>query len=471
MLPSTQCDTAPRLAGRDPTDDHDPAVDALVSRAVAAQRSFATWPEAQVDALLHDIAKCIAEHAEELAVATVAETGFGNVPDKILKNRLASQMVYQSLAGKPATGLLRMDAETGIADFASPVGVVFGVLPKTNPVATFVFKVLIALKARNAVILSCHRDAQRVGQRTGDLITAVLKQHATPAGLVQWNQRRADRRTTLQLMRHPDVAFILATGAAGVVRAAYSSGTPAIGVGAGNAPTWVCADADLDQVAQAVVASKSFDNGIMCASEHNLVVDGAIRPAFLEALEWHGAAVLREYEIDRFVAAVFESGDDAHVRSELLGQSAPRLLEAAGLNRAGAVRLVVVPARRHQITGPLGREKLAPVTSLFTVDGDEEGFAICHSLLANEGAGHTAIIHSADSERIARFGREMPASRILVNAPGAQGTLGMESGLPPSLTVGCGTFGGTSTTDNVTFTHLLNIKRLAYRTLPVRAAA
>jgi acyl-CoA reductase-like NAD-dependent aldehyde dehydrogenase len=268
-------------------------------------------------------------------------------------------------------------------------------------------------------------------------------------------------------MRHPDVAFILATGAAGVVRAAYSSGTPAIGVGQGNAPTWICADADPAQVARAVVASKSFDNGIICASEHNLVVDRAIRPAFLQALERHGAAVLRSDEVGPFVAAVFDPLT-RHVRGDLLGQPAPRLLEAAGLDWSGAVRLIVVPARHDQIAGALGREKLAPVTSLFTVGGDDEGFAVCQRLLANEGAGHTAIIHTADAARIARFGCEMPASRILANAPGVQGTLGLATGLEPSMTVGCGTFGGTSTTDSVTYTHLLNIKRLAHGTPPAR---
>jgi acyl-CoA reductase-like NAD-dependent aldehyde dehydrogenase len=254
-----------------------------------------------------------------------------------------------------------------------------------------------------------------------------------------------------------------------MVRAAYSSGTPALGVGPGNAPVWVCADADADLVAQVVVESKSFDNGIICASEHNLVVDAAIRSALIDALGRHGAVVLRGDELDRFVDMLVDP-EDRRIRPDLLGQSAEVLLERAGIRHAGGVRLVVVPAELEELAGPLGREKLVPVVSLFTVDDEEQGFAVCHQILDNDGAGHTAIIHTSDEARIQRFGVEMPASRILVNAPGVQGTLGLNTGLEPSMTVGCGTFGGNSTTDNVTYTHLLNIKRVAFGPGRARAA-
>jgi acyl-CoA reductase-like NAD-dependent aldehyde dehydrogenase len=262
-------------------------------------------------------------------------------------------------------------------------------------------------------------------------------------------------------MRHPGVSFVLATGGASLVRAAYSSGTPAIGVGPCNAPAWVCVDADPDLAAEAIVASKSFDNGLACASEHNLVVDRAIRPAFLAALERRGAAVPRPGEARSLVEAVFDPAE-GHVRDDFLGRSATHIAEAAGIRRPGVIRLLVVPASLDQVSGPFGRETLAPVLSLFTVGDDDEGLAVCKRLLATDGLGHTAIIHTADEARVERFGREVPASRILVNAPGVHGSLGLCTGLVPSMTLGCGTFGGTSTTDNVTYTHLLNVKRVAY---------
>jgi acyl-CoA reductase-like NAD-dependent aldehyde dehydrogenase len=446
-----------------------PDVDALVTRAWAAQRAFEGWSEARVDALLQSIAECIDEHAEELAAASVVETGYGNVADKALKNRVASMRVYRSLEGKPGSGLIRVDAERNIAEIASPVGVVLGLIPKTNPVSTFVFKVLIALKARNALILSCHRDAQQVGNQTGELISRVLALHGAPADLVQWIQGRADRDTTRQLMQHPRVGLILATGSAGLVRAAYSSGTPAIGVGPGNAPAWVCADADVDRVAQDVVASKSFDNGIICASEHNLVVDSAIQPALIGALQQQRAVVLSGDNLDRFVDTLVDPVEK-RIRPEHVGQAAAVLLDRAGIQHAGEVRLVVLPTELEELDGPLGREKLVPVVSMFSVNDDEQGFAVCRQLLDNDGAGHTAIIHTSDQARIQRFGLEMPASRILVNAPGVQGTMGLSTGLEPSMTVGCGTFGGNSTTDNVTYTHLLNIKRVAFGTSELGAA-
>lgn len=438
-----------------------PEVDVMVARAVSAQRAFASWSEARTDALLAEIAECIAEHAESLAAATVRETGMGNVADKTMKNRLALETIYPSLAGKPGIGLLRVDEKTRVAEFASPMGVVLGLVPRTHPVATFVFKVLIALKGRNALILSTHRDALGVADRTGRLITEVCKRHGAPAGLVQWVQNRTGRETTLQFMRHPDVAFILATGGMGMVRAAYSSGTPAIGVGPGNAPTWICADADVDLAAEAVIASKAYDNGVVCASEHNLLVDAAILTAFTAALVRHGAVVLQPDEIAPFVAAVFDPVED-HVRANLVGKSAEHIADMAGLRRPAPIRLIVVPASLDHVNGALGREKLAPVTSLFTVADEDAGMALSRQLLANEGMGHTAIIHTHDQRRIDRFTAEMPASRILVNAPGSQGTLGLCTGLTPSMTLGTGTLGGTSTTDSVTYTHLVNIKRVAY---------
>jgi acetaldehyde dehydrogenase/alcohol dehydrogenase len=438
--------------------DIDPAVDAVVARAVDAQAVLAGWPEDRVEALLDAVARAVADRAGELAAATVAETGIGNVADKTFKNRFASLEVNRTLQGRPGIGPRPPD-DRGVTEIASPVGVVLGLIPMTNPVATLVFKTLICLKARNALIVSHHPAAARVGADTVELIGGVLAGHGAPVALLQ-SVERASRTRTAMFMRHPQVSLILATGGAAMVKAAYSSGTPAIGVGSGNVPALVCADADPAAAAAAVVESKSFDHGIICGSEDNLIVEAGVAGPFRAALEAAGAAVCSPEETARVAAAAFDPGD-GQLRREVLGQDAQQIAEAAGVRRDRPVRVLVLPLRLDQVDGPMGREKLAPLLSLFTVDGAEEGLAVCRRLLANQGAGHTAVIHSADLARQQRFAEAVPAGRILVNGPATHGCIGVGNGLTPSLTLGCGTFGGNSTTDNVTYTNLMNIKRLA----------
>src|SRR5215211_2571750 len=284
--------------------DIDPAVGAAVARAAAAQEVLAGWPEARVEALLDGIAAAVAGQAEALAAATVAETGIGNVADKTFKNRFASLEVNRTLQGRPGIGPRPPD-DRSVTEIASPVGVVLGLIPMTNPVATLVFKTLICLKARNALSVSHHPAAVEVGARTVELIGAILAGHGAPAALLQ-SVERASRTRTAMFMRHPEVSLILATGGAAMVKAAYSSGTPAIGVGSGNVPALVCADADPVAAAAAVVQSKVFDHGIICGSEDNLVVDAAVGAPFLAALEEAGAAVCSPEEAERVAAHAFD---------------------------------------------------------------------------------------------------------------------------------------------------------------------
>ncbi|MEA2301168.1 MAG: acetaldehyde dehydrogenase / alcohol dehydrogenase [Solirubrobacteraceae bacterium] len=454
---------ARQLADHLSDDQPDPEVERLVAGAVAAQRAFETWPEDRVDALLKDIAGSIAGQAEELARLTVEETHIGNVAHKVLKINFASLGVYSYLEGKPGYGVIREDAARKVVEMASPVGVVVGLVPVTNPVPTFVNKALIALKARNSIILSPHRMAQGVSRVAGEIVQGALARHDAPPDLVQWFEKRTSRKQTAKLMRHADVGMILATGGPGMVKAAYSSGKPAIGVGAGNAPAWVAPDADVEKAAAAVMLSKGFDYGLICGSEQHLVVDASIREAMLAALQAQGAVVLDAAETAQFVAAAFTGEGDLHMH--FVGQSAATILEATGLGREGDPGLVVFQADAEEPGRAMAHERLAPVLSMFTVDGDDEAIALCRYLLDYAGAGHTANIHTEDEARIQRFAREMPASRILVNAPSAAGCCGMATGLAPSLTLGCGTFGGNSTTDNVTHENLMNIKRLAYVTV------
>ncbi len=435
-------------------------VEEMISRAKAAQKAFENWPEERVDALLKDVAEAIAGQAEELGTASVEVTGLGVAADKAQKIRFGSLEVYKALAGRPAAGLTVVDDQNKVIEIASPFGVVLGLIPLTNPVSTMIFKTLICLKSRNALILSCHRGALPVGNRAGEIIQSVLEKHGAPVDLVQWIRERTSRRLTSMFMSHKDISFILATGGPSMVHAAYSSGTPAIGVGPGNAPVWICADADLDAAAEMVIQSKSFDNGVICGSENNLVVEVTVWEDFIAALEAHGAAVLAPDEVERLTAHVIDA-EKGHLRREVVGLSAQSIAQAAGIQRDDAIYLLVVPLGVDQVSGPYGKEKLAPILSLFTVDGEAVGFELCQRILAGEGIGHTAIIHTQDMELAKRFGLEMPASRVLVNLPGSQGCIGLGNGLTPSLTLGCGTWGSTSTTDNVTYKNLLNIKRIA----------
>ena len=310
----------------------DEEIEFIVSRAVTAQETFENWSDDRIDALLFELSRLFAENAEQLAAATVRETGMGKVTDKTIKNRFASQTVYQSLAGRIAQGPLSFDVARRVTEIAGSMGVVFAVAPVTSPIATAIFKTLITLKGRNALILSFPRQALGVGQLAGGMVRDVLAEHGAPAALVQWVQLRGNRKATRRFMGHPKVAMVLATGSASLVRAAYSSGTPAIGVGPGNAPAWICADADLDQAARLIVSSKTFDNGLICGAEHNLVVDDRVLHPFTEALKKYGAAVLVQDEEPRFYRRGIHT-QSRRLRREFIGQSADVIAALIGIPR------------------------------------------------------------------------------------------------------------------------------------------
>jgi acyl-CoA reductase-like NAD-dependent aldehyde dehydrogenase len=447
-----------RVAEQLESEAPDPEVEQMVAAGLAAQRVFENWDEERVDALLKEVAESVAAAAEDLAYASVEETHIGNPADKVLKIQLASVGVYSQLAGQTGRGELNTNDETHVTEIAAPVGVVFGLVPVTNPVPTVINKTLICLKSRNALIYSAHRMAAGVGEKTGNIIRAALERHGAPADLVQWVRGRTSRRRTARFMSHPGVGLVLATGGPSMVKAAYSSGTPAIGVGAGNAPAWIAADADLDHAAESVILSKGFDNGVICGSEQHLVVDASVADEFRRKLAEKGAAVLSDAETEQFVAGAFEP--DGDLKMWLVGQAAERLAEEAGLKKPGA-KLIVFEADASKPEGAQARERLAPVLSFFTVDGDDEAMALSLSLLEYEGTGHTANIHTKDMERARRFADKMPASRVLVNVPSAHGCCGIATGLPFTLTLGCGTWGGNITTNNVGHRDVRNVKRMA----------
>jgi acyl-CoA reductase-like NAD-dependent aldehyde dehydrogenase len=455
-----------RVAEHMAAAEDDPEVDRMVASAAEAQRAFENWDETRVDALLLALAQAVAANAEALATATVKETKIGNIADKTVKNMHASLGIYQTLAGKPGIGPLGGEAVRGVTEIAGPAGVIFAIVPVTNPVATAIFKTLISLKARCAVILSFHHACVGVGNAVCEIMEKVLAQHQAPAGSMQWVRKRTSRAKTAKFMSHDGVSLVLATGGAGMVTAAYRSGTPALGVGPGNAPCYVAADADIEAAAFGIVSSKPYDNGLICGAEHNLVVDAEVGDAFMAALARHGAAVLNVEEGARFAAAAVRPNGQDFV-GRVIGQSAQTIADSVGLVRPDPIKLIVipVPAKAVEQGSPFAKEKLAPFLSLFTVRGEDEGFALCRRILTGQGAGHTAVIHSGSPERVDRFALAMPASRIIVNGPAVQGVSGVTSGLMPSYVLGCGTWGGNSTTDNVSYRNLQNIKRLA-RFLP-----
>jgi acyl-CoA reductase-like NAD-dependent aldehyde dehydrogenase len=439
----------------------DPEVDELVERAAAAQAQIADWSEDRIDAALLAMAQAFAVHARELAEDAVRVTRIGNVPDKTAKNLLASMGVYRSLVGQRAHGVLSTDTERKVSEIAAPVGVVVGLIPATNPAATAIFKALIAIKGRNALVLSFPRSIRELGPRIGAILQEALTSCGAPADLLQWIKSGNSRKKVETLMSHPRVSIVLATGGASMVRAAYGSGTPTIGVGPGNAPALVCADADLSFAAEAVVMSKSFDNGLVCGSENNLIVVESVREAFVAALVTARAAVLTPEEVARFSSFVVVK-DTHQLRNEVVGQSAARIAAFTGIKRPYPIDVIVVPVERGSMDEAYAREKMAPILSLFTVADAQQGLALSIELLRHEGAGHTAVIHTPDAAMIERFAAAMPVSRILANSPATHGVIGFTTGLMPSLTLGCGTFGGNSTTDNVSYRNLLNIKRLAH---------
>lgn len=298
--------------------------------------------------------------------------------------------------------------------------------------------------------------------RVDALFQEILTKNGWPAATIQTVTHQNSRRRTEAFFRHPGVDLILATGGSSMVKAAYSSGKPAYGVGAGNAPCFIAHDADAIKSAGMIVLSKSFDNGLICGSEHNLLVDAQQLERFTQALESSGAAVLNPQETAAFHGFILTE-DGTSIRRKFIGQSAASIAAAAGIQRDYPILLIVIPASNDRIGSnhALASEKMAPVLSLFVTRTTDEAITACQRLLDHDGRGHTAVIHTADPLLAQRFAIEMPASRILHNTPATQGVIGLTTGLIPSLTLGCGFFGGNSTTDNVTFTHLRNLKRLA----------
>jgi acetaldehyde dehydrogenase/alcohol dehydrogenase len=433
-------------------------VDFIVANAKQAHLEIQNYSEEEIDQIIDAVAKEVAGQAENLAKLTVTESRMGVAEHKIEKIKLGTLAVAEDLIGKPGVGSIIEDSET-VKGIANSMGTVFAIIPVTNPVETLTFKFLIALKSRNAVIMSSNRRARNIGEQTVKIIQSVLKNMGAPINLVQTTQLPSSRALTNAFMTHKDINFILATGGPSMVKSAYQSGTPAIGVGKGNAPVWVTDNCDLEKAVKDIIFSKSFDNGIVCGSENNLLVDSPVYDEFLALAETHGGAALSPIEVDSLLEALFNKGA---LNSDWVGRSAQDVCDFVGITRDYPIKLVFAPVPNGATASPLLKEKLIPILSVSKMDSPQQALTMAKTILDDEGAGHTAIIHCDNRSTVTDYSKVVDVSRILVNTPGTLGCIGANNGLELSWTLGCGTQGAGSTSDNVGYKHLLNIKRIAY---------
>ncbi len=436
----------------------------LVEKAYEASRQFLGYSQERVDAILDAMAQAATRAAEELARLAVEETGYGNVADKIEKNLLCSRDLYRAIRPMKTIGILREHPETRLIEAAVPVGVVAAVLPTTNPTSTAIYKILISLKGANTIVLSPHPNAIRCICQTADLMYQAARQAGAPENVIGCF-RHPTMAGTQEMMKHRRTGVILSTGGAGVVRAAYSSGKPAFGVGPGNVPAFIERSADVRKAVADIVRGKCFDHGTICSSEQALVAEESLREQALAELRAHHAYLLSETAIEALGKVLVTP--QWTVNPKCAGKPATAVAQMAGLWVPPETRLLVAPLSGVGREHPLSAEKLSPVLALYFVKDFEEGCRVCESLLRFGGMGHTVAIHSRDDRLVREFGLRMPAFRVVVNSPATHGSVGYSTGLFPSMTLGCGALGGNSTGDNISPLHLINIKRIAYEIRPV----
>jgi acetaldehyde dehydrogenase (acetylating) len=438
---------------------------ALAERAKTAWLELAELDQAPIDAIVGAMAEAAAAQAEPFARLAVEETGFGVVADKIQKNLFASQKVYNFIRPLKTVGVIARHEDRRVVEIAEPFGVVAAVVPSTNPTSTAIYKILIAIKARCAIVLSPHPSAVKCITRVAQVMDEAGRHAGLPAGAIGW-MTTVTLEGTQELMKHRDIAVILATGGMGLVRAAYSAGKPAYGVGPGNAPAYIERTANIKKAVRDVVTGKTFDNGLLCSSENSVVVDESIAEEVKRDLVSQGAYFLSTAEIDA-VAGVLVTPQRLP-NPLLVGKSAVFIAEKCGLTVPADTRVLIAHLDGVGRNYPLSIEKLCPVLSFYIVKDWREACERCKQILRYGGMGHTMSIHSQNEAVILEFGLKKPAFRIVVNTPTTFGSIGLTTGLDPAMTLGCGGYGGNITSDNISPRHLLNIKRLAYEISPER---
>src|ERR671932_242033 len=434
----------------------------LVEAAHGAQGELARFDQARIDRICEAMALAALREAERLGKFAVEETGYGVPADKREKNRFAAEDVWRAFRPLRTVGVI--SESKGVIEIASPRGVVAGIIPSTNPTSTAIFKILIAIKSRNAIVLSPHPAAAQCINETARVMREVAIKEGLPADAIGCMTATSIEGTEA-LMKHKQTAVILATGGIGLVRAAYSSGKPAFGVGPGNVPVFIERTADVPKAVQDILTGKCFDNGTICASEQAVVVDAPVEKAVREQFKLQGAHFLSGAEADQLAKVV--ATQQRSLNPAIVGKSVEVIAKMAGLTVPPGTRCLMAEVGGVGREHPLSMEKLSPILAFYVEDGVERAAARCFEILSYGGMGHTAGVHTRSREVAVAYGREMPASRVVVNTPTTHGAIGFSTALPPSMTLGCGSWGGNVTSDNISPLHLMDIKRVAFETRPV----
>ncbi|HUS09468.1 MAG TPA: aldehyde dehydrogenase family protein [Pyrinomonadaceae bacterium] len=436
----------------------------LVDGAYKAQAEIVKFDQGKIDRICEAMSRAALREAARLGALAVEETGFGVPDDKREKNRFAAEDVWNYFRGLRTVGVVSESKD--VVEIASPRGVVAGVIPSTNPTSTAIFKVLIAIKSRNAIVLSPHPSAARCINETVRVMREAAIKEGLPAEAIGC-MTTATIEGTEALMKHKQTAVILATGGIGLVRAAYSSGKPAFGVGPGNVPVFIERTADVPKAVQDILTGKTFDNGTICASEQAVVVDAPIEKTVREQFKAQGAHFLSAAEAEQLGKVV--ATPQRSLNPGVVGKSVEVIAKLAGLSVPAGTRCLMADVAGVGREFPLSMEKLSPILAFYIADGLSRGAERSYEILRYGGMGHTAGVHTRSREAAVRFGSEMPASRITVNTPTTHGAIGFSTALPPSMTLGCGSWGGNVTSDNVSPLHLLDIKRVAFEVRPVKS--
>lgn len=428
----------------------------LVLKAKDAQAVWAQASQEQVDRVVEAAVKAGAAAAQRLAEMAVEETRMGIVQDKTIKNLLATKILGDYIRDMRTVGVIKEDQEKRVIEIAEPIGVIAGITPTTNPTSTVLYKAIIALKSRNAIVFSPHPRAVKCSWEAARIVHEAAVKAGAPEGIIGCIDNPT-MEGTKELMTHPAVSFTLATGGTNLVRSAYSSGKPAIGVGPGNVPAYIERTADVEKAVRYIILSKTFDNGTVCASEQHIVTERVIEAEVIDALKKHGGYFLNADEKKKIGDVVFRNGS---INPEVVGQSALKIADMAGIKVPADTKVLIANLSEVGPNEPLSGEKLCPVLGFYTVENWVEACELSIALLQYMGMGHTFAIHSQNESVVREFALKKPISRIVWNTPSTHGAVGITTGLAPALTLSCGTMGGSSTADNVTPYHLLNIKRL-----------
>lgn len=445
------------------TKDVQTIIDKLATKGVEALDAMSNFTQEQVDHIVHQAAIAALDKHMYLAKLAVDETGRGIYEDKAIKNMYASEYIWNSIKYDRTVGVIAEDKEQGLVSIAEPVGVICGVTPTTNPTSTTIFKALIALKTRNSIVFAFHPSAQKSSAEAARIVRDAAIEAGAPKDCIQWIEEPSIEATGL-LMNHPKIATVLATGGPGMVKAAYSTGKPALGVGAGNVPSYIAADAKVKRAVNDIIVSKTFDNGMICASEQAAIVDAAIYDEVKAEFEAHQCVIIsKKADIAKLEKVVLNEARTA-VNGAIVGHSAMEIAEKAGLKVPAGTKMLLAEIPDAIMEHPLALEKLSPVLALIKSDGVEDGFKKAEGMLNLGGFGHTAVIHTENEELQLQYGIRMKACRVLVNSPSAEGGIGnIYNNMIPSLTLGCGSYGHNSVSHNVSSFDLLNVKTLSKR--------